>query len=374
MNAQNKITELRRKRGISAADLAAQVGISRQTIYSIEAGVYVPNTLVALKLSRVLGVPVEDLFRLEDEAAPARLAEEVRLIPDAQHAEPGRPVQLCKVGTQLVAAYPEAVNWKLPLADGILVDPSRAAKRKGKATVQLFHEEKELGKRLLVAGCDPGISVLGRHLQRAGVELVSINCNSSQSLDLLKKGLVHIAGTHLLDHATGESNLAAVRKRFTGNAVAVIGFAIWDEGLVVAAANPKRIRSTADIARKDVTVVNREAGAGCRILLDVHLEKLGVAADAVNGYNQIAYGHLHAAWSVLTGKADCCIATKAAARVFGLDFVPLLRERYDLVIRKPNLNQPIVQTLLETLGRSAFRRELEGLGGYDTTPAGSRMA
>ena len=327
MNVQNKIAELRRKRGIGAADLAAQVGISRQTIYSIEAGVYVPNTLVALKLSRVLGVQVEDLFCVSDDAPPTHLADGVRLIPGAEEAEPGRPVQLCKVGKQVVAAYPEAVNWKLPLADGVLVDPSGAAKRKGKATVRLFNDEKDLGKRLLVAGCDPGISVLGRHLQRAGVELVSINCNSSQSLDLLKKGLVHIAGTHLLDHATGESNLAAVRKRFTSNSVAVIGFAIWDEGLVVARANPKRIRSTADIARDDVTIVNRESGAGCRILLDTHLQQLGIAGDAVNGYNQIAVGHLHAAWSVLSGKADCCIATRAAARIFGLDFVPLLRER-----------------------------------------------
>lgn len=374
MNVQTKIAELRRKRGIGAADLAAQVGISRQTIYSIEAGIYIPNTLVALKLSRVLGVSVEDLFCLDDDAPPVHLSDGVKLIPGVQEAEPGRPVQLCKVGTQVVATYPDAVNWKLPLADGVLVDPSRAAKRKGKATVRLFQDEKDLGKRLLVAGCDPGISVLGRHLQRAGVELVSINCNSSQSLDLLKKGLVHIAGTHLLDHVTGESNLAAVRKRFTGNSVAVIGFAVWDEGLVVARANPKRIRSAADLAREDVTIVNREIGAGCRILLDLHLQQLGIVGSAVNGYNQVAFGHLHAAWSVLSGRADCCIATRAAARVFGLDFVPLLRERYDLVIRKPDLNRPMVQTLLDTLARSAFRRELEGLDGYDTTPAGSRMA
>jgi putative molybdopterin biosynthesis protein len=109
-------------------------------------------------------------------------------------------------------------------------------------------------------------------------------------------------------------------------------------------------------------------------MLDSHLQRLGVSAPSVNGYGQIALGHLPAAWHVLTGKADCCIATKAAARVFGLDFIPLLSERYDLVIRKPDLNSPGVQVLLDTLGRAAFRRELEGLGGYDTRTAGDRVA
>jgi molybdate-binding protein len=240
--------------------------------------------------------------------------------------------------------------------------------------VQLFQDEKELGKRLMVAGCDPGISVLSRHLQRAGIELVAVSRNSSQSLDLLKQGLVHIAGTHLRDDATGESNIPAVRRRFANHAVAVIGFALWEEGIVAVRGNPKGIREIADFARRDIAIVNREPGAGCRLMLDSHLDRLGIAAQSIRGYGQIALGHLPAAWHVLTGKADCCIATRAAARVFGLDFIPLLSERYDLVIRKADLNVPGVQALLDTLGRAAFRRELEGLGGYDTRSAGDRLA
>jgi len=250
----------------------------------------------------------------------------------------------------------------------------RVTDDKGKATVQLFEDEKELGKRLLVAGCDPGISVLSRHLQRAGIELVAVSRNSSQSLDLLKQGLVHVAGTHLRDDASGESNLPAVRQRFANHAVAVIGFALWEEGIVVGRGNPKSIREIADFAHKNVIIVNREPGAGCRLMLDSHLDQLGIAARSIRGYGQIALGHLPAAWHVLTGKADCCIATKAAARVFGLDFIPLLSERYDLVIRKADLNVPGVQVLLDTLGRAAFRRELEGLGGYDTRSAGERVS
>ena len=291
---------------------------------------------------------------------------------DAQ--QPGQPVQLCRVGKHLVAACPEPLTWNLPPADAVFIDAGRSAKAKGKATVQLLCEEREFGKRVMVAGCDPGISVLSRHVQRAGVELVVVSRNSSQSLDLLKQGLVHIAGTHLRDEATGESNLPAVRRRFAAKSVAVIGFALWEEGIVVGRGNPKSIREIADFARKDITIVNREAGAGCRLMLDSHLERLGIAAPSVNGYGQIALGHLPAAWHVLTGKADCCIATKAAARVFGLDFIPLLSERYDLVIRKPDLDSPGMQVLLDTLVRAAFRRELEGLGGYDTRAAGNRLA
>jgi molybdate-binding protein/DNA-binding XRE family transcriptional regulator len=369
-NVQNSVAELRQKRGLSATELAAEIGVSRQAIYSMEAGSYVPNTTVALKLSRVFGVPVEDIFRMEeDDPPPAHFASNVEIVPGEPEIQPGQPVQLCRVGKRLVATCPQPIAWSLPLADAVL-----SAKRTDKITVQLFGEERDLTKRVMVAGCDPGISVLSRHVQRAGIELVAVNRNSSQSLDLLKQGLVHVAGTHLRDEATGESNLPAVHRRFSKGAVAVIGFALWEEGIGVTRGNPKGIRTIADFARKNITIVNREAGAGCRIMLDSKLAQLGIAARSVRGYGQIALGHLPAARHVLTGKADCCIATKAAARVFGLDFIPLLSERYDLVIRKPHLNSQAIQVLLETLGRAAFRRELEGLGGYDTRTAGDRLA
>ena len=336
MKVQNSLADLRQKRGLAAAELAARIGVTRQTVYSMEAGSYVPNTLVALKIAQTLGVRGEDLFRIEEDALPAHYATNVEILPGEQDAQPGQPVQLCRVGRRLVAACPEPLAWTLPPADAVLVDAERSAKRKGKATVQLLQDEKELGKRVMVAGCDPGVSVLARHLLRAGIELVVVSRNSSQSLDLLKQGLVHVAGTHLRDDASGQSNLPAVRRRFADRAVAVIGFALWEEGIVVGRGNPKGIRAIDDFARKDVTIANREPGAGCRLMLDSHLQRLGVSAPSVNGYGQIALGHLPAAWHVLTGKADCCIATKAAARVFGLDFIPLLSERYDLVIRKPD--------------------------------------
>lgn len=369
MAIQNNLAQLRQKRGFTAIKLAKEIDVSRQTIYAMEAGTYVPNTMVALKLAQVLEVQVEDLFRLENAELPTH-TEAVELLPSEQEAQPGLPVQLCDVDNRLVAVLPAPIAWSLPPADAVLVE---AGKRKGKGKAQLFQEEKRFRRRLLIAGCDPGISVLLRHLQREGVEAVAAYRNSSQSLSLLKQSFIHIAGSHLRDEATGESNLPAVRKKFPRGSVAVISYAIWEEGIVLARGNPKGIKRIEDLARKNVTIVNREPGSGSRLLLDSHLQRAGVAPRAVKGYQNIASGHLPAAWQVKSGQVDCCMATKTAACVFGLDFISLESERYDLVMHEHNLNHPSVQILLDTLGRAAFRRELEGLGGYDTRIAGDRL-
>ena len=369
MAIQNNLAHYRQKRGLSAIQLAREIGVSRQTIYAMETGSYVPNTLLALKLARSLDVTVEDLFRLEETELAAK-TEAVELLPSDQEPQAGLPVQLCDVDSRLVAVLPTPIAWSLPPADGVLVE---AGKRAGRGKVQLFQDEKHFRRRLLIAGCDPGISVLLRHLQREGVEAVVSYRNSSQSLDLLKRGLIHVAGTHLRDEATGESNLPAVRRQFPKGSVAVISYAIWQEGIVVARGNPKNIKGVEDLGRRDVSIVNREAGSGSRFLLDSHLDRAGVAPDSVRGYQNMASGHLPAAWQVKNGLVDCCLATKTAACVFGLDFIPLQNERYDLVIREENLSHPGVQILLDTLGRTAFRRELEGLGGYDTRIAGDRL-
>jgi putative molybdopterin biosynthesis protein len=365
----NNLAEHRRKRGLSAADLAARAGVIRQTIYAMEAGNYVPNTVVALRLARILEVRVEDLFSLPSES-PARETEQVTLLPQPESPGAGEPVQLCRVGRRLVASAPSPLPWYLPTADATLrEEPGRA----GKATVELFHAEYDHSNRILVAGCDPAISVLARHLERAGVELIVAHRNSSQALKLLQQNSVHVAGTHLRDEASGESNLPAIHRIFGRKSVALISLAIWEEGIVVAQGNPKSIRSIDDFARPDVRIVNRETGAGSRMLLDQQLGRLGIAGQAVRGYDRVASGHLPAAWQVRTGEGDACIATRAAARAFGLAFIPLVSERYDLALRRQLLDHPPIQTLLDTLSRATFRRELEGVGGYDTTAAGRRL-
>jgi len=368
---ENNLAALRHKRGLSVAWLARTVGISRPMIYAMEAGSYVPNTAVALRLARTLEVSVEELFTLPRTApAPDLPSEHAVLLPSSDALQPGQTVQLCRVDEHLVASAPSPVPWYFPPGDAIVArKPANGAKTK----VQIYHSDCDFRNRLLVAGCDPGISVLARHMLSAGVELVPAHRNSFQALSLLKQGRIHIAGTHLRDEATGESNIPAISRIFAKGAVAVISFAVWEEGLVTAAGNPKGIRGIADLGRKDVGIVNREKGAGSRLLLDSHLKRLGIDARTVAGYERLTSGHLPAAWQVRTGAADCCIATRAAARVLGLGFIPLAVERYDLAIRRRHLDLPAVQALLDTLNRSRFRRELESIGGYDTRTAGQQM-
>jgi molybdate-binding protein/DNA-binding XRE family transcriptional regulator len=363
---ENHVAATRRRRGLSAARLAAQAGVSRQTIYAIEAGTYTPNTAVALRLARILEARVEDLFGLSQQPPPVPRAERVTVLPGSGRPRAGQPVELCRVGRRMIASAPAAPGWSLPVADGVMADGSASRAR-------LFREDQELGNRVLMAGCDPGVSVLARHVRRAGIELVVAHRNSSQALRLLKAGSIHIAGSHLRDEATGESNLPAVRRMFPGNRVAVISLAAWEEGLVVAHGNPKGIRGVGDLAREDVCMVNRETGAGSRMLLDGELRRIGLKGGAVRGYERTAQGHLAAAWQVAAGQADCCMATRAAARLFGLGFLPLVSERYDLVVRHGDLHLPAVEAVLEAVSRTAFRRELEGVGGYDTSLAGCRQ-
>jgi len=222
---ETKLGELRRKRGLSAIQLAATVGVSRQTIYAIEAGTYVPNTAVALLLARALDTTVEEVFAVVDRAPQADLRSEPSvLLPGSETPQAGQAVQLCQVDKKLIASAPSAVSWYFPPTDAVVADRPT---RNGKTRVQIFQSNGAFGNRILIAGCDPGISVLSRHVQAAGIELVLAHRNSSQALSLLKEGCVHVAGTHLRDESSGESNLPQIGRLFPKNSVAVISFAVW---------------------------------------------------------------------------------------------------------------------------------------------------
>jgi len=371
MRTRNQLHEIRTRRAIAAAELARRVGVSRQTIYAIEAGDYVPNTTVALQLARVLEVGVEEIFALADETAAIPKPAAVEMLGEAVH--PGQPVQLCRVGKHTVGVSAAPPNWGLTWADGMIADA--AAPDSSRAPVEVFEDNPRDEKRLLIAGCDPAISLLAQYLVRAeGVETVLAPCASRQALEWLKQGKAHIAGSHWKDDRSGEYNLPLVKKLFPQGGVQVVTFAIWEEGLVVARGNPKSIRGVEDLARKDVSIKNREEGAGSRQLLDKRMAVAGMEPRQVRGYGRVASGHLAAAIAVSTGEADCCIATQAAARAFGLDFLPLAVERYDLIFPRRFADLAGVQSLLNALNRSVVRRRLETLAGYDTSRTGSVLA
>jgi putative molybdopterin biosynthesis protein len=368
---ENRLAQIRKSRGLGASDLARRVRVSRQTIYAIEAGTYVPNTEVALNLARELEVTVDELVSLQEGArkSPESLATEVL---SAEKATKGQPVRICQIGSRWVSVPVSASPYYMPEADGII---KRTGGTKGRADLLVFAKEEAAQKRLVLAGCDPATGLLSRMVEKiSGVEVVSAAASSKLALTWLSEGKVHIAGSHLEDPKTGEFNLPFIRKQFPDEDFIVVTFARWEEGFVIASRNPKGVRKIEDLARKNVVFVNREPGSGSRGLLDKLLGRAGMDAQKVQGYDRVAFGHLAAAYCVRSRDADACLATRSAAQTFGLDFVPLRSERYDLVMRKRTADLPAVKAFLDVLQRATLRRKLEVLAGYDTTETGTLVA
>lgn len=362
---RSKLAEIRGNRGIAAADIAKRIGVTRQTIYAIEAGNYVPNTEVALKLAQVLEVAVEELFALDERREQGVSSMPAEFLGTSKAAK-GQAVRLGQVGAKWVSVPVSASPYFLPEADGILTDRNRVA---------VFPIDGGAKKRIVLAGCDPATSLLAHMVERGtGVEVVHAPASSELALRWLKEEKVHIAGSHLEDPKTAEFNLPFIRRGFGGEEIGVITFAEWEEGFVVARGNPKNIRTVGDLPRKNVWFMNRQSGSGSRLLIDKLLKGAGVTPRSVQGYSRVAAGHLAAAYAIVSGDADCCLATRSAARAFGLGFVPLHSERYDFVFRRSTLESPAVQTFMDVLQRSSLRRKLETLAGYDTSKTGTRIA
>ena len=368
---KNQVGEIRKSRGIGASDLARRINVSRQTIYAIEAGNYVPNTEVALHLARELEVSIDELFMLgqDREKAPKSVVAEVL---SGSLVGKGQSVRVCQVGARWISVPVSASPYYMPEADGVIKAASRGGRR---AELVVFAKDDALAKRLVLAGCDPAANLLAHMVEKvSGIEVIPAAASSKLALTWLKEGKVHIAGSHLEDPKTGEFNLPYLRKEFPDKDFNVITFAHWEEGLVVASGNPKRLHKVEDLARKAIRLANREPGSGSRALLDRFLANAGIDHRHVRGYGREARGHLAAAYSVMSGDADVCMATRSAAQTFGLDFVPLHSERYDLVLRKKMAGLPAIQTFLDVLQRADLRRKLEVLAGYDTSETSSLIA
>ena len=359
MHIENRLQALRNSQRLSAAKLATLAGTTRQTIHAMEAGNFVPNTALALQLARALDVAVEQIFSIPPEPSARSVRAEL-----LENVTTGQPVRLCRVDRRLLAIPASPVPAYLPCVDGVV---ERCHNRFARVTVPAIRGD---ANRLVLAGCDPALSLLNDLLERSGIEIVTVPSSSRQALAWLKQGRVHAAGSHLLDRATGEYNLPFIRRAFRVPAVKVVTFASWEQGFVVRAGNPKNVRSFADLARKNVTLINRAKGSGSRDLLDHGLRDAGISSLRVNGYDSVARGHLAAAYAVAAGTADCCIASRSAARSFGLDFIPLANERFDLAFTRDSLESAWAKTLLDLLNRSQLRKKLELIAGYDTSQTG----
>jgi molybdate-binding protein len=194
---------------------------------------------------------------------------------------------------------------------------------------------------------------------------------STLALGALKRGEIHLAGIHFADERSGTWKLPDLKRSLGDMDCMVVTFAHWEEGLIVAQGNPKHIRGITDMARPTVRLINREKGSGARRLLDRQLESSGMSTTRVKGFDHEASSHLEVASRVKAGLADVGIGVRAAASIFGLDFVPLQRERYDLVIPKIYYESLSgLRVLLDLIVTKPFRDEIEALGGYDTRESG----
>lgn len=353
-----QLREVRSAAGVTQGELAERAGVSRQTVNSIETGRYVPGTDVALRLARVLGRRVEDLFGDED----------VAVAVDAGDAEAGERVAMARVGPRVVA---HSLSGTRLAPDGFVAADGIA----GDGDASLLVDERMLERTVLVAGCDPSLSVLAAYVSRKSREhrMVWLHASSEEALRELAAGTVHVAGTHLPDDA-GEFNVSQAKRALSQGGGLIVNYAAWEQGLAVAPGNPKSIRSAEDLVRPGVRIVNREQGSGARNLLDEMLLAARVPSLKVKGYDVIVPTHMAVARSVAAGAADAGVTLRAAASAFELGFVPLAEVRFDFVIPAAHLAHPSVQLMLDVLQSRELRADLAALPGYGVSLTGSTIA
>jgi putative molybdopterin biosynthesis protein len=290
-------------------------------------------------------------------------------------------VRLGRVGGGLVATpLPRGagVLTSLVRADGLLVVPAALEGHHAgeEVRVRLLRGVGEIERTVVFTGSHDLVLDLAASALRErdpGVTLASSNVGSLGGLTALRDGLCHVAGSHLLDPETGEYTLPYLERLLPDRDVAVVRLVHRDQGLIVAPGNPTGVTGIEDVARRRLRYVNRQRGAGTRMLFDHELAKRGIEPESIDGYRREEHTHLAVAAAVAAGRADCGLGVLAAARVFGLDFVPVAREPYDLVVLEPSLEDELLAPLWSLLHFDDFRRAVTDLGGYDTAEMGRRI-
>jgi putative molybdopterin biosynthesis protein len=270
------------------------------------------------------------------------------------------------------------VITSLTRADGLLRVPQEleGVDVDEKVRVRLLRSEGQLEHTLVMIGShDNTIDVLANELKRrdSRVHLSSSNVGSLGGLMAVRRGQTHLAGSHLLETDTGEYNFAYIERYLKGTPVRVVQLARRQQGLLVKPGNPHEIQGIEDLARPGVRFVNRQPGAGTRILFDYFLDRQGLKPESITGYDQEEYTHMSVAVNVLSGRADCGMAIFAAARALGLDFIPVAEERYDLIVPESSWGDPKIRFVLEIIVSESFRSTVQEMGGYDVRSSGRIM-
>jgi putative molybdopterin biosynthesis protein len=287
-------------------------------------------------------------------------------------------VKIGQVGDRLVATpLPRGAGCitSITEADGIVRIPAHVEgiRENTPVTAELLRDRRSIGNTLVIVGShDNTLDVLADELRAQGtpLSLSSSHVGSMGGLMAVKRGVCHMAGTHLLDENDGTYNLSYIRKHLPDMPVNLVHLVMRDQGLMVPPGNPKGIAGLEDLERDDVRLVNRQVGSGTRILLDFRLRQLGIPPEKVAGYENEEFTHMAVAVAVLSGRADVGLGIHAAAKALGLDFIPVVTEQYDLVFPGTYFESAGVRTLLEVIGSQAFKSRVQALGGYHTERTG----
>ena len=362
----------RQTRGFSQQQLAGMAGVSRQAVSAVEAGHSDPSLRVALALAQALGMSVEQLFGPGEPTAPVTA---VSVAPPAAPGAGGQAVgermMLAPVGDRFVAL---PLRGDTGVGLGFLPAGGLAVPRAGSAGAPAAFEEiavRPIGPprpTVVVAGCDPALPLLAPPLSLLDppVAFAWWPCGSGEALRLARAGLVHAAGVHT---QTGNGDVGAVLP----DGAEVVGFTAWREGLTVRPDLRPVVTGLDAIARRGLRIVNREPGAEARRLLDRERARLHLDPADLIGYDAEAAGHLQVASAVAAGLADAGVASEPAARAYGLAFVPLAHERFNLVIPAEHTASREAQALLRVLTSPWLLAQLASIPGYDASPCGERF-
>jgi putative molybdopterin biosynthesis protein len=254
---------------------------------------------------------------------------------------------------------------------------SEGLEQGARVSAELLVPREVLERTLVIIGShDNTMDLLANELMGLAepVQLASTHVGSMGGLTALRNGATLVAGAHLFDPATGDYNFPFIVRHLPETPVRVVNMAIRHQGFIVPKGNPKGVRCLGDVATQGLRFINRQRGAGTRILLDHHLKEEGLRPEDLPGYDKEEFTHMAVAVNVLTGAADCGLGIHAAARALDLDFVPLARERYDLVIAAEAFEtDPKIAALLELLRSEAFQARIVSLGGYEIGLSGREM-
>ena len=368
LEMENHLREKRQAHALSQKQLADLAGITRQAISALESNQYSPATSVALQLARALQCRVEDLFSIK---RGGEIIEGELLGALPQSDGPVR-AQVTQIGHRVLVRPLIGIGELISLsanADGLIIGTNPD---KNRVKVRLLKDREAVRRKIVVGGCDPAMFLAGEHVRKHDQEnLVPCLMGSSVALNALKRGEIHVAGIHLADENAGAWELPSLKDSLGDMDCLVVTFAHWEEGFIVRQSNPKKIRAVSDIAKPTVRIVNREKGSGARRLLDRQLQAIRMKANRIKGYSDEVFSHLEVASRIKAGLADAGIGVRSVATICGLDFVPLQRERYDLVIPKAYYETLSgLRVLLDTIVSKPFRDELDALGGYDTREIG----